>query len=262
MISRRTWWAICGLALATCTEGAGAPPAQSSPEQVLQSFGLARSGKLFILEDEEADFLKELDTIRPLLDRLDESRLQILSFADQEAKLEAAEQAMGVYNSQIRMLDGLINQAGRRNSVAKQEALANRRVLMSERTTLQPQLEAARRSRMSPMQQRQMFNTFTSRRQEFVDKAREVQPLGEKVRAKYAEIAKEFKVKDALKQLRTASKARVDLGPTPSFNDNWKSFLAALNGAKTPDELMADAQKKQRAPSGAAAGKKKGMKTP
>lgn len=247
MVSRRSRWMTGCLLAAGLAAWGGAAAAEPSPEEVLKSRGLSKSGLYYVLADPEADFFKELDAVEPYFARLQEGRRNILAVAENDSRVLVGERRMSELNASINLLDRTIRGFGRKNTFGKQDLVAERAMLVQERAALRPQLDAARGARISPAQRREMFGDFEKMRTEFRDKARTVSPAGERVQSQYTKLANDEAIRAAIKDVGRAAKTRIELGPSPRFKAAYRGFQAAVSGAKSPDELMKEDSSKRKA---------------
>lgn len=240
MVSRRSWRMTGCLLAVGLAAWTGVSAAEPSPEEILKERGLSKSGLFYVLSDSESAFFEQLSAVEPYFNRLQEGRQNILAMAENDSLIRMGQSRMSELNSSISLLDRTIGRFGRKNTMEKQQLVANRATLVQERANLRPQLDAAKGARVGPVQRRQMLSEFEKQRTEFLDKARYVRPAVERVQSQYAALAKDKAVRDALKDAQRAAKARIELGPSPKFKAAYRDFQATVNGAKTPEELMKD----------------------
>lgn len=255
---RSGWTTVCLLAtgLAAWT-AAGAFAAETAAEELLKGRGLSKSGLVYVLAGAESAFFKELDAVEPYFSRLQEGRRNILAVAENDALILVGNNRLSELNASIGLLERTIGSFKRKNTIQKQQLLADKAALVQERATLRPQLDAARNARTSPARRRELFGEFERVRTEFLEKAKAVGPVAERVKSDYARLAGDQAVRDAIKDVARAARTRIDLGPSPRYKAAYRRYQAAIEGAKSPDELMKEYSSKRRTESpGAAKGKR------
>jgi hypothetical protein len=230
--------------------------ADSTPEEVLKSRGLTLSGKLFVLEKEEAEFLRELDKVAPIYTRLEAQRNQLEEVLQHEAWFNELD------NKRILTREALINleadmavmPSGGNNLKREAFSLAKekQRALRMELSELVRVVALERKNLVPPGKKQARFNEFRNTQSEFLSASSGVRSLGEKVEKTYAELARDATIKQALNTFRLLSKTSVKLGPSPKFRDGMsqlkaaeKTLTPAINPAKTRAE-----DKPERTPKG------------
>lgn len=199
--------------------------ASKSPEVVLSTRGLTRSGASYLLEKQEEECFKKFDAIRPLYERLETSYNKLVAIAMSEAQVAElqAEQAMVQQQIQSLYASGSSRSrssgryGGRYARYAQNPNAMLQQQLRSQQSALSQQLAMAKQA--VPAKQKQETTALYERhRNELLASSTEVRELFEKVQQEYTDIEAEPPVHAALGALRKSAKALLKIAPSAEFN--------------------------------------------
>ncbi len=220
MLRTRSLWAAGLLAGFGALLGAAAVADDQTPEQVLKSRGLTKSGAVYVLS-EEAEFREKFATIEPLYRQLRELYTKLFVIVKYQYEYDDLENQYDFATEQLRNVQAEQDAfPATSNNVLKQqwaELLEMERQLRVQRNALNRELNLRYKNLAPDRQREKLSEEFQNRRDEFLKETREPRALAEKIKDKYGELSKDESVRKALDALRVSTKARLNLGPTAEF---------------------------------------------
>jgi hypothetical protein len=108
--------------------------------------------------------------------------------------------------------------------------LAAERQLRFEYNELNTQVNLRYRKLIPDWRKEQLTEDFQKRRGEFLKETQELRAAADAIKDQYGKLSKDEAVKKALGDLRTSTKARVDLGPSPEFKNKSAWLISAERG--------------------------------
>jgi hypothetical protein len=228
--------------------GGAVSAADAKPEDVLKGRGLKKSGSIYVLEG-EADFLKKLARVQPLYDQMTNAYSKLDAIVRNQNEYDAMDVQYKLLTERLRNVQAeieahppLSNNELRQNWYDLLEA---EKQLRFQRNGLDRELDLRWKTFVSESQRDKLFDEFQKLRRDFLTESRDLRALSESVSANYDRLAKDDAVKKALSALRAATKARVELGPSPEFKRK-SALLRNAEKAFSPESLTP----KQKARSG------------
>ena len=216
MFRTRSFWAA-GLLIVL---GPAAMAADQTPEEVLKSRGLTKSGTLYVL-DAEADFLEKFAKVQPLYLQTRELHNKLLVIVQYQSEYDEIDNRYTLVTEQLRNVQAEQDSfPPTSNNVLKQqwqELLELERQLRIQRSGLDRELNLRYKNLVPDWQKEKLSEEFQKRREDFLKETREPRALADKIKKQYGELSKDEAVRKALGALRLSAKARLDLGPTLEF---------------------------------------------
>jgi hypothetical protein len=231
------------LALFVAAQGATAIAAVQTPEELLKSRGLTKSGSVYVLDD-EADFLEKFAKLQPLYMQLRELYNKLFVMAQNQNAYDETDNQYDIVTEQLRNVQAEQDAfPSTSNSVLKQqwaELLELERQLRLQRSALNRELNLRYKNLASDRQKEALSDDFQKKRENFLKETKEPRAVAEKIKEKYGELSKDEAVKKALAAVTAATKARVTLGPTAEFRKkstqlkNAEAELSPKNFVRKP----------------------------
>jgi len=241
MFGTRSLWAAGLLAVLGALQGAAAIAADHTPEEVLKSRGLTKSGTLYVL-DAEAGFLEKFAKVQPLYLQLRVLYNKLAAIAQYQYEYDVIENQYTLVTEQVRNVQAEQDSfPPTSNNLLKQqwrELLELERQLRIQRNELDRELNLRYKNLVSDWQKEKLSDEFQKRREDFLKQTREPRAVADRIKEQYGELSRDEAVKKALGALRLSTKARVDLGPTPEFKrkstqlKNAETELSPVNFAR------------------------------
>jgi hypothetical protein len=235
---RAGWWETAMIALVTMT-GTGVMAADTGPEAVLKARGLKKAGLIYVL-DGESDFLGELAKIQPLYDQMRKSYANLAAVMQNQTAYDEMDYQYTLVTERLRDVwaeqDAFPSTS---NNVLKQqwqELLELERQLRLQRNQLNRELDLRYKTLVSESKRERLMNDFQKLRQDFLKESRDLRDQADNIGENYDRLAKDDAVKKALDSIRTATKARVALGPSPEFKRR-SALLRNAERAFSPESL-------------------------
>jgi hypothetical protein len=220
MFGNRPSWAAGLLALFVAAQGATAIAAVQTPDELLKSRGLTKSGSVYVLDD-EADFLEKFAKVQPRYRQLQELYNKLYVIAQNQYAYDEIDNQYNIVTEQLRNVQAEQDAfPSTSNNVLKQqwaELLELERQLRFQRNALNRELNLRYKNLASDRQREAHSDDFQKKRDNFLKETKEPRAVAEKIKEKYGELSKEEAVKKALAAVTAATKARVNLGPTAEF---------------------------------------------
>ena len=265
MFRHRYLWAAGLMAVFGAMQGVAAFAADQSPEEVLKSRGLTKSGSVYVL-DLEADFFEKFSKVQPLYRQLSEVYQKLYVIAQQQYAYDDMDNQYNAVTEHLRNVQAEQDAfPSTSNSVLKQqwaELLELERQLRLQRNALNSELNRRYKNLVSDRQKEKLSDEFQKRREAFLKEAQEPRATAEKIKEKYGELAKDEAVKKALAALRLSTKVRLNLGPTTEFRKkstqlkNAEAELSPKNFARKPPGKKAQKPQSERKTKDASKGKR------
>jgi hypothetical protein len=121
--------------------------------------------------------------------------------------------------------------------------LAAERQLRFQYNQLNTEVTPRYRKLVPDWQKEQLTNNFQKRRRDFLKETQDLRAAAATIKEQYAKLSKDDAVKQALGDLRTSTKARLDLGPSPEFK-NKSAWLISAERATAPENFAHRAPRK------------------
>ncbi len=222
--------------MAACAAVAAAVrAADSSPEDVLKSHGLKRSGSTFVVAS-EANAQKKLNEAR-LASRQLNYALMEQDAAEQgvQGRRELVEELLQeriALNEQLNVVDQQLNSMGgstlnygvpyQRNLLANQH-----NQLLGALNILSDRINLLRGQAADPQMTQRLSTEVAKRRDSYRQAILDLRQIVDKTTAEYAELARDEAIKKALSALATKSKSPAKLGPSRGFDESVKLLVKA-----------------------------------
>ncbi len=224
-------------------QGAAAIAADQTPEEILKSRGLTKSGTIYVL-DTEADFFEKFAKVQPLYLQLREVYNKLFAIAQYQYDYDMLDNRYNFVTEQLRNVQAEQDAfPPTSNNLLKQQwqdLLELEKQLRFERNELNRELNLRYKNLVPDWQKEKLTDEFQKRREEFLKEAQEPRALAEKIKGKYAELSKDDAVKKALDALKLSKKARLILSPTAEFRKkstqlkNAEAELSPKNFVRKP----------------------------
>jgi len=229
------------LAVLGTLHGSAAIAADQTPEEVLKSRGLTKSGTLYVL-DAEADFHAKFAKVQPLYLQVRELYNKLAVIVQYQYEYDEIDNRYTLVTEQLRNVQAEQDSfPPTSNNVLKQqwqELLELERQLRFQRNELNRELNLRYKNLVPDWQKEKLSEEFQKRREEFLKETRDPRAVAATIKEKYGELSKDEAVKKALVALRLSTKARVDLGPSLEFKrkstqlKNAETELSPVNLAR------------------------------
>ena len=190
MFRTRSLWAA-GLLIVL---GPAAMAADQTPEEVLKSRGLTKSGTLYVL-DAEADFLEKFAKVQPLYLQARELHNKLLVIVQYQSEYDEIDNRFTLVTEQLRNVQAEQDSfPPTSNNVLKQqwqELLELERQLRFQRNELDRERNLRYKNLVSDWQKEKLSEEFQKRREEFLNETREPQAVADKIKKQYGELSKD-----------------------------------------------------------------------
>jgi clan AA aspartic protease (TIGR02281 family) len=206
-------------------------PRKDSPEQVLKSHELKRSGTVWLLPGEAA-ILKDLRDARALSREIGEGIAQQQAFEygsqERQAQVMQLREQSNLFNQQLaevnQQLASLAGAGG--NFVAQQRAQLGRQnnILVAQLNQVRNQLQAFQdQSKDQEKDTKLQLNAEVAKtREKYMEAILELRKAVDEITAKYDELKNNEEVTKALASLSASTKSQHRLGPSKALNDAIK----------------------------------------
>ena len=244
---------VAATSWATDIRAAEPPQAVESPrEEVLKKNGLKTLGPIYVLEA-ESDVKKKVSEVKLLSKQWNHARLHqqsILSTKDHQAMIQGLTGQVNQLRAEINGVNQQINRLPRyrgrlANNYAQQEyaeLVAYRNQLNFTLTQQNALLGQVRSQPPDPKLKQKIDDEVQARRDEYVQAVHDLTQLVTTTKEKYAALAKNDEVTEALAGLDPATKPRPQLGPSHGFHENVKlAERFEKDAAQSPAEPKAKA---------------------
>ncbi|HZW35284.1 MAG TPA: hypothetical protein VFF52_31465 [Isosphaeraceae bacterium] len=233
MFGTRSWWAAVLLAVLGHLVGSAAIAGDPTPDDILKSRGLTKSGMLYVL-DAETSFLDKVGKLQPSYRDLKGLHDKLFAVTRNQFEYDQLNDQWTGVNQRLRDVQAEIDtHPPLTNNLLReswQNLLAMERQLRYEYNELNTQVTLRYRKLIPDWQKEQLTKDFQKRREEFLKETRDLRAVADTVKEQYGRLSKDDAVKKALGTLRSATKARVDLGPSPEFKNKSAWLISAERG--------------------------------
>lgn len=227
--------------------------APRTPEELLKSRGLTRSGSHYILEEREQECFKKFGDIKPLYETLETSFNKLSAIAMSEAQIQELQAEEMMLRQQIQVVGSSGTSSsrygGRYARYAQSPTQQMQQQLRAQQGMVAQQLAVAKQQAPPAKTKQDQTALYQKHRAELMEKSTEVQELFDKVQKDYTDIEAEPPVRAALGELRKSAKAQLKIAPSAEFTKK----LAQLKKL----ERMMDPQSAAKEAAAKSKGKKK-----
>jgi hypothetical protein len=265
MFGPQVLWAARLLAVLGALHSGAAVAGDQTPEEVLKSRGLTKSGSVYVLE-QEAEFLEKFAKVQPLYRQLRELYSKLLVIAQNQYAYDDLDNQYNIVTEQLRNVQAEQDAfPSTSNNLLKQqwaELLELERQLRVQRNALNRELNLRYKNLVSDRQKEKLSDEFQAMRENFLKETKEPRAVAEKIKEKYGELSKDAAVKKALAELSGSTKARLNLGPTADFRKkstqlkNAEAELSPRNFVRKPTGKKASKAQVERKTNEAPKGKR------
>jgi hypothetical protein len=232
--------ALCAIA------GAAAIAAEQTPEEVLKSRGLKRSGMLYVLEA-ESEFVPKVAKLQPSYRQLKVQYDKVATVMQSQAEYDALDDRWTLVNEQLRDVQAEIDaHPPTSNNELKQSwqnLLEAERQLRFQYNELRREVNLRYKRLVSDSEKEKLQGDFLKQRDDFLESSRELRALAGKVRDDYSALSHDDAVKKALTALKVSAKGSVNLGPSPDFKKASAWLINAVRST-SPESLAPRGRKK------------------
>jgi hypothetical protein len=218
---------------------AGAIADDKSPEEVLKSRGLTRSGTVYIVEA-ESDLVLKVAKLRPSFQQLYAVYRKLAPIMQLQAEYDMLDDQWTVVNEQLRNVQAEIDaHPPLRNSELKenwQNLLEAERQLRLQYNHLRTEVNLRYKRLASDAEKERLQDEFLKQRKDFVENSKELRDQVEKVKGDYIALAKDDAIKKSLATLKLSTKAAVSLGPSADFKRESTWLINAVRST-SPESL-------------------------
>jgi hypothetical protein len=194
--------------------------AADTPEGVLKARGLTKSSLTYVL-DTENDFLKKLAAIQPRYDEVKTLYNDLTAIVHNQAAYDEMDVNYKLLTEHLRDVQAEIDaHPPLSNNMLRQnwnDLLQLEKQLRYERNALDRGLDLRWKTLVPESKRERLFAEFQKKRGDFLEDTRGLLDRADQIAKSYDQLAKDDAVKKALEAIRTDTKARVALGPTPEF---------------------------------------------
>jgi hypothetical protein len=194
--------------------------AADTPESVLQARGLKRMGLTYVL-DGEAEFLKKLARIQPQYDEVKNRFANLAAIVENQTVYDEMDARYKLLTEQLRDVQADIDaHPPLNNNLLRQnwyDLLESEKQLRYQRNALDRELDLRWETLVPESKRERLLAEFQSKRRDFLQDSRDLLEQADKMNENYGQLAKDDAVKKALEAIRTETKSRVALGPSPEF---------------------------------------------
>jgi hypothetical protein len=211
---------------------ASAPRSKTTPEGVLESRGLAKAGKFYVVATEK-EVGANFNRIKPIYNVMEDKLTQYMAILQAEATFQyldneriLAETYIGDLGIQ---LANTPNNAT--NRLAIQQLQNEQRVTRIYLNEVNGNLQIARKNLVGPARKQAVWDEFMKRRGEFLEANKQLRPIVDTALKEYAALKKDAAVKDALQVITKRTNSPVSLGPS-------KDLSTAISKLKKAEEMV------------------------
>ena len=200
--------------------GAASMAAEQTPEELLASRGLKRSGVLFILEA-ESEFVPKVTKLLPDYRQLKRVYDKLATAMQIQAEYDVLDDQWTLVNEQLRNVQAEMDaHPPTSNNELKQSwqnLLEAERQLRFQYNELRREVNLRNKKLVSDSEKKQLEHDFLKQRDDFLESSRELRALADTIKNNYNALSQDETVKKSLDALKISTKARVSLGPSPDF---------------------------------------------
>jgi hypothetical protein len=227
--------------------GAAVVAEDSTPEQVLVSQGLKRSGTLYLLPA-EAEFVPKVSELQPSFRELKARYDELFGIIQNRAEYQMLDDQWTLVNEQLRKVQAEEDaHPATTNNELKQSwrnLLEAERQLRFQYSELQREVNLRYPRLVSESKTEQLRDAFLKQREEFLNASKGVRAIGEKIKNDYRTLAQDDEVRKALESIKTTTKSRIGLGPSADFK-KASAWLTNAVRSTAPETLKPPAGKKR-----------------
>ncbi len=201
--------------------------AASEPIDVLNANGLSKSGRYFVVKDEE-QAIQGLMNIAPFADRMRGKWGEWAAIILNEYEFRQLSDYKILLVAKINDYDAMTRQMPARNPYERfqrEQVIAERNEWNAELGATNTQQELRRQRLVGDVGKRRAENDFKQARDEFLGAKRRIWPQIEETLKRYDEIKTIDSVLNALKQYNTEAHAHLKIGPSDSMAKKIKQVL-------------------------------------
>jgi hypothetical protein len=220
--------------------------ADQTPEEVLKSRGLKRSGTVYIL-DAESEFVPNVAKLRPSYQQLYSVYRKLAPMIQMQAEYDLLDDQWTVVNEQLRNVQAeidahppLSNNELRQNW---QNLLEAERQLKLQYNALRTEVNLRYKRLPSYSEKENLQDEFLKQRKEFLEKSQDLRKLVDKIKDDYAALSKDDAVKKSLATLKLSMKGGAFLGPSADFKKESAWLINAVRST-SPESLNPKAARK------------------
>jgi hypothetical protein len=240
MLRNRARWLATILLLLLVAASPGAV-AGGEPEGVLKARDLKKSGLTYVLAG-EAEFLEKLADIQPHYDQVRILYSNLAAIMQNQAGYDEMDAQYKNLTEQLRDVQAEIDaHPPLTNNILRQnwnDLLQMEKQLRFQRNALDHELDLRWKTLVPEAKRERLLDEFRRKRQDFLTESRGLLAQADTLNETYDRLAKDEAVKKALDAIRTATKARVALGPSPEFKRK-STLLKSAEKAFSPAGLTA-----------------------
>jgi hypothetical protein len=212
--------------------GASAPRPKTTPEGVLESRGLGKAGKYYVVATEK-EVGASFNRIKPIYNVMEEALTQYMGILQAEATFQYLDSERILADTYIRdlgiQLANTPNNATNRQLI--QQLTNEQRIYGIYLNEVNGNLQIARKNLVGPARKQAVWDEFMKRRADFLEANKQLSPIVAKAVKEYAALKKDAAVKDALQVIAKRKNSPVSLGPS-------KDLTTAITKLRKAEEMV------------------------
>lgn len=253
LLERPIVWSLLFLALGPAWSASAA--ADPAAEAVLKGKGLAKSGRVYVIEA-EAPALEKMNEVKAAhraylaaverLEAADQFASQVAGLEQERRAMQASLNALNHAASQQQRMSHYGRRGSRYSSGAMNSPLVAERNQARVALAQIASTQAAAKSQIPSAKDRKALEDAAKVKQDALKKTlEELRPMVDEVTAKYADLNADPRVRKALEDLASASKTVVKTGPSEPFAAGARALAQAERQflGKTPTTASASRKK-------------------
>ena len=209
-----------------------APRSKSTPEGVLESRGLGKAGKYYVVSTEK-EIGGGFNKIKPIYNVMEGALTQFLAILQAEETFQYLDNERILADTYVRDLG--IQLANTPNNATNRQLI--RQLQNEQRVTriylneVIGNLQIARKNLVKPAQKQAVWDEFMRRRADFLEANKQLSPIVAKALQEYAVLKKDAAIKDALQIISKRTNSPVSLGPS-------KDLTTAISKLRKAEEMV------------------------
>ncbi len=206
---------------------AGSQGLAQEPEDVLKTNGLVKSGKFFVLPEEEK-VGQGLFNLRPVMGRVDTTYNAWAAIIQNESELQQLTDYRIQVQGQLNDFRVAFNNMPARNPLErlqKQEASQQFAEFDNVLRWTNSEVELRRKRVVGPVGKQKAEDDFKSAREKFVQAKGQLWPDVDSMQKKYDELKSNDSVLNALRAYNTQAQARIKIGPSDDLSKKAKLVI-------------------------------------
>ncbi len=218
--------------------------ADQTPDQVLTSRGLKRSGLLYVL-DAESEFIPKVAKLQPSFRQLKGQYDKLAAIAQNQAQYDQLNDEWTLVTERLSNVQAEI---GAHPVLSNSELKQNWQNLLEAERQLQYRYSELRREvnlryprLVSDFEKGKLQAEFLKQREDFLEKSRELRTLSDKIKEDYGTLSRDAAVKKALDAQKVATKTRTALGPSQDYK-KASTWLTNAVKSTAPESLITKKQ--------------------